>query len=107
MQEIIYGLINNANVVTETVVVKEGDATTLSRVILEHGAVSAFPINIEKETIYIGVSYWSGTRFLNPSPYPSWVWDDGLNTWVAPISYPTNNKNYVWDENTISWKEVV
>ena len=47
---------------------------------------------------------WDGTKFWLPKPFPSWV--KGINNWEAPIAYPTNGKNYTWDEETISWIEV-
>ena len=53
---------------------------------------------------------WDGTKFTLPKPYPSWVLNAD-NDWEAPVPYPTmdpeNPKNYTWDEDTVSWKEVV
>jgi len=39
-----------------------------------------------------------------PQPYPSWTWVDGEG-WVAPVDYPTDGKDYYWDEETQSWIE--
>jgi len=38
-------------------------------------------------------------------PYPSWIGDIDTMTWQAPVSYPQDDKNYYWDEPTVSWKE--
>tara|TARA_B100001996_G_C18548791_1_gene549956 strand:- start:760 stop:942 length:183 start_codon:yes stop_codon:yes gene_type:complete len=38
-----------------------------------------------------------------PKPYPSWVWDDTLNVWLAPVSVPDNTWIYVWEEPIINW----
>ena len=49
-------------------------------------------------------------KFIRRQPYPSWV-RDGESSWKAPIDAPEydseNPKQYAWDEDTISWKEVV
>jgi hypothetical protein len=40
--------------------------------------------------------------FYAPQPFPSWT----LNAdylWEAPIAYPTDGKNYVWDESAQDW----
>tara|TARA_B100000902_G_C27241897_1_gene880467 strand:+ start:790 stop:972 length:183 start_codon:yes stop_codon:yes gene_type:complete len=39
----------------------------------------------------------------SPKPYPSWVWDNTFDTWLAPVSVPDNTWVYVWDENIINW----
>jgi hypothetical protein len=40
-----------------------------------------------------------------PQPYPSWTWDGAQ--WNPPTPYPEDDKNYEWDENTLSWVEVL
>ena len=35
-----------------------------------------------------------------PSPYPSWLWQDGA--WVAPTPCPTEG-SWRWDEDSLSW----
>lgn len=41
------------------------------------------------------------------SPYPSWLWDTSVNTWLAPIPYPTTDDalmvGYEWDEERLEW----
>lgn len=41
-------------------------------------------------------------RDINP-PFPSWILDETTCRWEAPIPYPTDNKNYQWDETTKTW----
>ena len=50
---------------------------------------------------------YDGTRFWRVKPFPSWVKNEEASEWEAPIPYPTDGKTYVWDEPTLSWKELV
>ena len=44
--------------------------------------------------------------FIPPTPYPSWVLDEATCLWVAPIDYPADGGQYVWDEAGTDWIEV-
>jgi hypothetical protein len=44
--------------------------------------------------------------FISAQPYPSWVLDEATCLWVAPIDYPADGGQYVWDEETTDWIEV-
>ena len=44
--------------------------------------------------------------FIPPTPHPSWVLDEATCLWVAPIDYPADGGQYVWDEETTDWVEV-
>lgn len=43
--------------------------------------------------------------FIPPKIFDSWVLDEQKCIWVAPISYPTDGKVYVWDEASTNWVE--
>lgn len=43
---------------------------------------------------------------IAPRLNPSFVWNNEEQNWEPPIAYPTDNKNYRWDEETISWIEI-
>ena len=43
--------------------------------------------------------------FIAPKPYPSWVLNETTCQWEIPIPYPTDGKDYVWNEETVSWVE--
>ena len=45
---------------------------------------------------YVGV-------FYAPQPYPSWILNTSTFLWEAPVPYPTDGSEYVWDEATLSW----
>ena len=38
-------------------------------------------------------------------PYPSWVGDIDTMSWQPPFVYPQDEKQYYWDEPSVSWKE--
>jgi len=40
--------------------------------------------------------------FLPPKPFESWVMSDNYQ-WQAPVSYPADGEDYVWDEDSQSW----
>ena len=44
--------------------------------------------------------------FVAPQPFPSWKLSADY-LWEAPVAMPTDGKPYVWEEPTVSWKEVV
>lgn len=44
--------------------------------------------------------------FVAPQPFASWVLNETTCQWEAPVAYPTDGKQYSWDENTVSWVEV-
>lgn len=54
---------------------------------------------------YIGGTYEAGF-FYPPKPFESWIKNTEIYTWEPPVSYPTDGKDYRWDESTTSWVEV-
>lgn len=59
---------------------------------------------------YAGVGFtYDADRdaFIPPKPFDSWVLDEATCLWVAPIDYPADGGEYVWDEATTDWVEVV
>ena len=41
--------------------------------------------------------------FYQPQPYPSWTLDETTCHWEAPIPYPTDGKEYFWNEENQTW----
>jgi hypothetical protein len=104
MKEITYGFVDSQNILKAFAVFIEGDVDTLSRVKEEYGYENAYPMNLEKETTAIDETFWNGSRFVHPSPMPSWIFDDEINDWKPPISKPDAGF-WTWDESTVSWIE--
>jgi hypothetical protein len=43
--------------------------------------------------------------FIAPKPFDSWTLDEGTFSWVAPVPYPEDGNQYVWNEETGAWIE--
>lgn len=59
---------------------------------------------------YAGIGYtYDRTRdaFIPPQPYPSWTLDETTCLWQAPVAYPTDGKQYAWNESSQQWYEIV
>ena len=56
----------------------------------------------------IGFTYDSvNDVFYAPQPFQSWILNSSKWLWEAPILMPADGKLYSWDENTLSWVEVL
>jgi hypothetical protein len=59
---------------------------------------------------YAGIGYTydeSRDAFIAPQNFPSWILDEDSCTWNPPVEYPSDGKVYLWDEDSISWIELV
>jgi hypothetical protein len=58
---------------------------------------------------YAGVGYTFDVTpapngaFIAPKPYPSWLLNTNTYQWQAPVPYPNDGNDYIWDEATQSW----
>ena len=58
---------------------------------------------------YAGIGYTYDEAldaFIPPSPFASWVLNEETFSWEAPIPYPSDGKDYFWDEEEGVWVEV-
>lgn len=60
---------------------------------------------------FAGIGYiWDESRdaFYAPQPYPSWILNEDSCIWESPVPEPAPKEGfgYVWDEETLSWKEL-
>ena len=44
--------------------------------------------------------------FIPRKPFESWVLDEDTCLWEAPIPYPDDGLNYIWNESITNWTEV-
>jgi hypothetical protein len=59
---------------------------------------------------YAGIGYTYDEQrdaFIPAQPYLSWTLNESTCQWAAPVSMPTDNKLYNWDEAVQNWVEVV
>ena len=63
--------------------------------------------NFRKNFAAVDYTY-DGIRdaFIAPQTYPSWTLNEDTCRWEAPIAYPDDGKDYIWDEATTNWVEV-
>ena len=118
-----YAFLNMQNIVTEVIVGKdetEGPTnweihygnlreqvckrTSYNTVAGEHtGGGTPFRKN------YAGIGYtydYARDAFIAPQPYASWTLDSNKCIWEAPVEYPSDGKQYTWNEDTTSWDEI-
>jgi hypothetical protein len=59
-----------------------------------------------KRKNYAGIGFRYDTvrdAFIPPTPYPSWKLNEDTCLWDAPIPYPSDNKQYIWNEAAQEW----
>ena len=62
---------------------------------------------IRKNYAGIGFTYdLQRDAFIPPKPFNSWVLNETTCLWDAPVAYPTDDKRYIWNEETTNWVEV-
>ena len=65
---------------------------------------TSYNAKIRKNYAGIGYTYdKSLDAFIAPKPFDSWILDQENCKWKAPINYPTDGKEYVWDEKVNNW----
>jgi hypothetical protein len=58
---------------------------------------------------YAGIGYTYDSQrdaFIPPKPFNSWVLNESTCLWDAPITMPTDDKRYTWNEETVNWVEI-
>ena len=69
---------------------------------------TSYNANFRKNYAGQGYTYDSvRDAFIPPKPYNSWALNEDTCNWEAPVSYPTDGKLYTWDEDSVSWVEVI
>ena len=92
-----------SGVVTEVIVAEQEHIDTLSGTWVQ----TSYNASIRKN--YAGIGYTYDTdkdTFIAPKPYTSWTLNESTCKWEAPVSFPTDEKIYKWDEDTTNWKEI-
>jgi len=103
MNDITYGFVDSNNILKEIFTIQQGDTDTVNRIKIEFNLPNAYPMDLNKELALLGSAYWNGSRFVWPSPHPSWHFDEEINGWNSPVPYPEDDRVYLWDEESIQW----
>tara|TARA_R100001440_G_scaffold75423_1_gene102629 strand:+ start:1037 stop:1384 length:348 start_codon:yes stop_codon:yes gene_type:complete len=62
---------------------------------------------LRKNFAGIGFTYDADKdAFIEVRPYASWILNETTCLWECPVAYPTDGKNYEWDEDAKSWVEM-
>lgn len=116
-----FAQLDENNVVMQVIVVGNKDTSDANGVEKEHiGAAfcekllggtwkqTSYNGNMRKNYAGIGYTYDADRdAFLPPKPYNSWVLVEETCQWQAPVAMPNDGKMYSWNEETVSWVEVV
>ena len=69
---------------------------------------TSYNAKIRKNYAGVGYTYDEGRdAFIAPKPYNSWLLDETTAQWKAPVDYPTEEGRFTWNEETLTWKELV
>lgn len=109
MSEKTYAFIKNSSVVNA--VIFDNPTQELLNIFIAENDLDLV-VEANNKTI-IGGTY-DGSKFWAPQPYPSWIKNEELNEWEAPIPYPGLNdvsdegnlKDYEWNEEILNWEEI-
>jgi hypothetical protein len=108
-----YAFLDDNNIVTEVITGKDEseliDGLTPEEWYGDYRAQrcvrTSYNHRIRKQYAGIGYSYNEvGDVFVVPQPFPSWSLDANYD-WQAPIDYPADGKDYLWDEANQVWVE--
>jgi hypothetical protein len=67
---------------------------------------TSYSASFGKKFAGIGDSYVASTGQFKPAkPFGSWKFDEDTWAWNPPKPYPTDGKNYSWNEDLKDWVE--
>lgn len=92
-----------SGVVTEVIVAEQEYINTLSGTWVQ----TSYNASIRKNFAGKGYTYDSSKdAFIAPKPYASWTLNNTTCKWEAPVTFPTDEKPYRWNEDTTNWTEI-
>lgn len=59
---------------------------------------------------YAGIGFTYDVQrdaFIPPQTFPSWSLNEQTCQWDSPVAMPTDDKQYAWDEASLSWVEIL
>jgi len=95
-----------SSIVTQVIVAEEEFFDTFVDSSPGEWIQTSYNKSIRKNFAGIGFTYdLTLDAFIPPQPYLSWILNEDTCQWESPITYPTDNLDYTWDETTINWIE--
>ena len=62
---------------------------------------------LRKNYAGVGFTYDSSRdAFIPPQPHTWWTLNETTCMWEAPVAYPDDGKDYVWNEVITNWTEI-
>lgn len=69
---------------------------------------TSYNATIRKNFAGIGYTYdEERDAFIPPKPFDSWTLNEATCRWQAPVAYPQDGRVYTWNEDTLTWDEVL
>jgi len=115
-----FASIDEDNIVTQVIVVGNGDLLNEAGVEVEDLGIdflenltghrnwiqTSYNNNFRFRYAGIGMKYYSELDAFGPSepPFPSWIFDDTIVDFVAPIPMPDEGA-WFWSEDDLNWVE--
>ena len=110
-----YAYINDNNIVVAVTVGKD-ETELINGLDTETYYAQGTPYTVKRTSYngkirknYAGIGFTYDAQrdaFIAPKPFNSWVLNEDTCRWQAPTPRPLNDKNYVWDEDTLNWIEI-
>ena len=61
--------------------------------------------NFRKNHAGIGYTYDEDRdAFIPPKPFNSWILNEDICLWEAPVAYPDDGERYTWNETNLNWE---
>lgn len=107
-----YAFLDENNVVTEVIVgidetelIEGKDPETWYGEFRNQKCVrTSYNGNIRKNYAGIGFTYDEDRdAFIAPKVFESWILDEETCRWIAPVPYPADGQDYMWDEEAVNW----
>jgi hypothetical protein len=98
-----YAKLNSNNVVTNVIVAEKNIIDTLPD--SASYILGSFESGSNKPIANIGMVYVPSPNVFvfSPPPYPSWTLNEKFE-WTPPVAYPSTAGDFIWDEETKTWK---
>ena len=115
-----YAVLNMNNIVTEIIVGKNENDTNINWELYyqniktqickrtSYNTKGGVHINggVPFRKNYAGIGYtYDNARdaFIPAKPYDSWILNEDSCLWEAPVEYPNDDNQYIWNEETQNW----